>query len=438
MKKFFILFSIIFCVHDFIAAQNVGIGIPVPIEKLQVDGNIKIGNSPWFSSTNSRFLKFGDADYITIGEEEADDKLTIRAKELFIRPSASYLSVPISIQGSTNYSHFYFGINEDTYIRGGKNNANVIINDISDGKVGIGMSNPARAMLEQNGAVGATSAIFGGDGTGISLQKNWPAIGFNSYLDGAGHKSINAGYGAQLGLNQTNGSLYLVSFPLNASANQLFSGFTQRFYISQLGRIGIGTDNPISDITIIQREITDLNEDADVGLTFDGNINNGAGAINDKWNIHMGRYSDGTFSGLGGLVFWNRHINGPFWLPKGAIGLDGAYYNISDSNTKKEITYMGNGFLSKIVLLKPATYHYKFDGPDNSMLNFGFIAQSVEKIFPECVATFSGTKMIAYSKFIPILTKGMQEQQQQIETLKKENADLKTRLEKLEQLVIKK
>jgi hypothetical protein len=59
-------------------------------------------------------------------------------------------------------------------------------------------------------------------------------------------------------------------------------------------------------------------------------------------------------------------------------------------------------------------------------VHYGFIAQEVEKIFPEFVVTDGKkNKMIGYSGFIPILTKGIQEQQQQIEELKNEIAELK-------------
>src|SRR5690242_19737063 len=50
--------------------------------------------------------------------------------------------------------------------------------------VGIGIDNPIRAKLEVNGAAGATSAIFGGEGAGISLQRSWPSVGFNQYYTG--------------------------------------------------------------------------------------------------------------------------------------------------------------------------------------------------------------------------------------------------------------
>jgi trimeric autotransporter adhesin len=44
--------------------------------------------------------------------------------------------------GTTNISHFNFGINQDTYIRGGLAGSNVIINDITNGKTGVGTSSP--------------------------------------------------------------------------------------------------------------------------------------------------------------------------------------------------------------------------------------------------------------------------------------------------------
>jgi len=45
-------------------------------------------------------------------------------------------------RGTSNLSHFNYGTDEDTYIRAGKNNRNVILNDIPGGKVGVGTATP--------------------------------------------------------------------------------------------------------------------------------------------------------------------------------------------------------------------------------------------------------------------------------------------------------
>lgn len=415
MKKFLFLFGCSVCIMNFIAAQNVGIGTITPTEKLHVDsGNIKIGKLVW-SGVNIPFLKFGDGDYVTLGEEEADDRLTIRAKELFIRPSNGYNTVPLSIQGTTNYSHFFFGTNEDTYIRAGKNGSNVIINDITGGKVGIGMGNPTRAGLEQYGAVGTTAAIFGGEGSGVSLQRNWPAIGLNHWYDGSVSRSIGPGYSAQLGVDQTNGAVFISNFTINStSANQDLGSGTTRVYVKS-GRLGIRNNNPVSDIDIVQLE-GDLN-------SFTGIRFNGYGAY---WNI--------LTTGPNPNEWFEFALNG---LVRSYIRGDGEYIQISDSNYKKNITSFDNqGTLNQIINLRPVHYTLKNSGNDN-LKSLGFLSQEVEKVFPELISDNKGVKMMNYTGLIPILTKGMQEQQQQIEILQKENANLKARMDRLEKLLLK-
>ncbi|MFT3679086.1 MAG: hypothetical protein QM791_02365 [Ferruginibacter sp.] len=59
----------------------------------------------------------------------------------------------LDIKGTVNISHFYWGPQEDVYIRGGKANSKVIINDI-EGNVGIGTANTTHK-LTVNGAIRA-------------------------------------------------------------------------------------------------------------------------------------------------------------------------------------------------------------------------------------------------------------------------------------------
>jgi C1q domain len=57
-------------------------------------------------------------------------------------------------RGSTHVSHFNYATNEDTYIRGGKNGANVYINDVVGlGFVGIGTSNPQAKLHISQGSL---------------------------------------------------------------------------------------------------------------------------------------------------------------------------------------------------------------------------------------------------------------------------------------------
>jgi len=61
-------------------------------------------------------------------------------------------------------------------------------------------------------------------------------------------------------------------------------------------------------------------------------------------------------------------------------------------------------------------------------LQYGFVAQEVEKIYPNLVTTAQDemkTKSVNYDGFIPLLVSSVQE-------LKKENDELRARIEKLE------
>ena len=436
MKKTITLL-IILAIAKISDAQNVGVGTITPSEKLHVDsGNIRIGKDQWVAPANSRFLKIGDANYITLGEEEADDKLTIRAKELLIRPSTSYTTVPISIQGSNNYSHFFFGANEDTYIRAGKNNGNVILNDIAGGKVGVGVF-PTRAILEQYGSVGTTAAIFGGDGAGISLQKNWPVIGFNHYYDGATHRSIGQGYSGVFGINQNNGNLYYGGWAFAAVPNATLNGYASRFNVTKSGRLGIGTETPESDLHIIQSNTVRNQVNVADGITLDAYY--GVYGSN-KWNMQVYDGPLFTENESHSWLLFNRFTSwgGWSWGTVAAIKHeDGAFYSLSDINAKKDIELLDkSNMLSLLLKLNPSQYRFKENTAESSK-SFGFISQEVEKIFPNLVEEVNGNKLLNYSGFTPIIVASVQEQQHKIDSLKVENENLKARMDRLEKLLLK-
>jgi hypothetical protein len=273
MKQLFSFFTFYFLLFNFSSAQNVGIGTNLPQEKLQVDsGSIKIGNTVW-SALNTWFLKFGDGNYVTIGEDEADDRLLIRAKNLIIKPSSNY-----------------------------------------------------------NGFVG-----------------------------------INTPYAPTSPLE--------IYSPINTSSPGL--RITQQGY----------------------------------GLP---------GSYDASWNIYCSD-DGGVFSNY--LYFRLFSTNKAF-----IAGADGSYYAVSDKRYKREIQYLdGQLLLPKIMQLKPATYFMKEDTL-GLLPRLGFVSQDVETVFPQVVTSAGNVKMMNYSGLIPVLTKGMQEQQLQIERLQKENADIRQQL----------
>jgi hypothetical protein len=87
--------------------------------------------------------------------------------------------------------------------------------------------------------------------------------------------------------------------------------------------------------------------------------------------------------------------------------------------------------------LKAVKYHKKANMADKqySIQEIGFIAQEVQKVLPLLVTSSSDKdKLLSlnYLALIPVLTKALQEKDQEIQLLKKQMDSFGKRLEKLE------
>jgi hypothetical protein len=98
-----------------------------------------------------------------------------------------------------------------------------------------------------------------------------------------------------------------------------------------------------------------------------------------------------------------------------------AYTTRSDYNLKDDIFDLKYG-LNDILQLQPVEYIYKSNGSKQ----LGFIAQDIGTILPE-VVSFEESMSVNYQAIIPILTKAIQEQQAQIETLKQRIINLENK-----------
>ena len=89
--------------------------------------------------------------------------------------------------------------------------------------VGIGVINPVKAKLEVAG-INTTNAVFGSTSTGISLQQNWPTIGFNQYRDDAvTPRYIGTGFA-------------MVNYMDPSSGNMFWNGIVERISLSRMQR----------------------------------------------------------------------------------------------------------------------------------------------------------------------------------------------------------
>lgn len=120
--------------------------------------------------------------------------------------------------------------------------------------------------------------------------------------------------------------------------------------------------------------------------------------------------------------WWNKlYVYSPYFYNYPIYG--------SDIKLKKEIKDLDNS-IEKLTMLRPVSYKMltkkEFTERDSNLVfsdegivQMGFIAQEVQEIFPEIVAQLDNETLgIKYTEFIPLLVKGFQEQQTQIEELK--------------------
>jgi len=89
----------------------------------------------------------------------------------------------------------------------------------------------------------------------------------------------------------------------------------------------------------------------------------------------------------------------------------------SDIRFKKNIRSLKYG-IKEIMKIRPVSYDLK--ETKEKRLHLGVIAQEIEKVIPEIVTTtndLDGYKAVDYVKLVPVLIKGMQEQQKKIDEM---------------------
>ncbi len=159
-----------------------------------------------------------------------------------------------------------------------------------------------------------------------------------------------------------------------------------------------------------------------------------------------------AWSGVPNATIYGVYGNAPIQINSyagyfvGDVFTTGAYLP-SDRKLKKEIEPL-NSALQSILRLKPATYLYNTDAYSQMNLQkgkrYGFIAEELEEVFPVLVKQSRHPeekddkgnvikeavdfKAVNYIELIPVLTKAIQEQQQQIDAQQAQIEELKAAL----------
>ncbi|MBS1754113.1 MAG: tail fiber domain-containing protein [Ferruginibacter sp.] len=349
--------------------------------------------------------------------------------------------------------------------------------------VGIGTNNPFRAKLEVHGAVGATSAIFGGEGQGISLQRNFPSIGFNQFY-GDMSRHMATGYSAVQYLDPWLG--YMAIDMLGTGDAYNYAGPNIRaITINKNGNVGFRSNGAANTSLVVERaentegtaafwgsrHISWFNYGAQENTYIRAGKDNGKVYINDIPGSKIAMYGfvgvntdNPTFplevrqpAGTGdkGLGLFNPNINQSWELrvtqAQGVLNMYhtgsyvssfnqwGVYSYVSDKRLKKNITALPT-ILSKVLQLQPVAYNM-IDEQNAENKNLGFIAQDVQQLFPQLVSTLSDSASghkgmndvltVNYDGFGILAIKAIQEQQQMIVSLTQKMESLQQEIKAL-------
>jgi len=289
-------------------------------------------------------------------------------------------------------------------------------------------------------------------------------------INGTNQGRVDLEYGGTLGLSllavsgesqiKASGSSNVMTFEVNDAermridtSGNLYVGTTSAsdYYTQKLmvaGNIAFGTStskNLLGDFGETNLYLINYNTDSSATMRF----HVGGGASNkERMRIDSsGNLLVGATSRTGGKIFGNATPSTPFietqnsttgathfsLFHRNSAGTEIGFIKVSNTGTtydtgsdyrlKENIEPIQNG-LERLNELKPVKFNWKADGT----LSEGFIAHEVQEIFPDAVAGEKDSEMMQgmdYGRITPLLVKAIQEQQEQIETLKAEVKELK-------------
>jgi hypothetical protein len=350
--------------------------------------------------------------------------------------------------------------------------------------VGIHTSAPTRGKLVVAGAIGRTNAIISTSGTasGLSIQANYPALGFNQYFTDQSRYINSSGKAGVWWLNMATGSLVFditytagtkdnpitdlarvatISQNGNVSLNaaeanaSLFVGHSATNYVTRFQ--GTSYHSEFNKFTDGVPDIysTTINAGKQGSAVYLNDQSSGAVVVAGRLGVNMDPVADldikqyfrgfvlvepstfhnWEFNTTKNLtdpasdfyLYYNGAYRGNFFY------VDGAWYSASDVRLKKEVRSIQTS-LQKVLRLRTVQYHMK-DYERSEHKIFGFLAQQVETLFPELVNRIKDKEMgyeglgevytMSYNGLAPVIIASIQEQQTQIRQLEKFNLEMK-------------
>jgi len=123
-----------------------------------------------------------------------------------------------------------------------------------------------------------------------------------------------------------------------------------------------------------------------------------------------------------------------FWV-NGDAGGNLAWSTESDARSKKDVEPISDA-LEKVLSLQGVNFTWKDQARGAMGTQMGFIAQQAEPIVPEVVINKSDHYSMQYAPITALLVEAVKEQQKMLEGKEKEITELKSRVEKLEEILL--
>jgi len=290
---------------------------------------------------------------------------------------------------------------------------NGINGSVANTNVGIGTTAPIQARLTvsaNSSSSGSTLAIFGYNQAGISLQQNNPTIGFNQYRDisaGNATKYMGNGFAWINHMEPTTGNMYWNSMP-SGVANTAGGAESLRMTLTNTGSLGLNVipngSGQLQFQNVLNNRKIVMWETVNNSIDFFGF---GINSATLRYQVPAGGNVHRFYAG--NTLLFTLFGNGD-------ATLTGFLTTASDARLKKNINPI-NSALSDLKKLNAYTYNWK-DENKNPDQQIGLLAQEVEKVYPQLIKKdTAGIMSVNYSGFVPLLIKGMQEQQQTIEQI---------------------
>jgi hypothetical protein len=328
------------------------------------------------------------------------------------------------------------------------------VNDVvvtTSGNIGVGTINPLNKLhvdaLTSN--LGRFTLIDAPEGTAqtpiLALRNTSPTATGNYSLLGFTNSGTTSG-GANWGI----GSIRTATNEDFFMGNSLGGSYIERFRITSTGNVGIGTTAP-SSLLDVNGEVGISNGNLRWGINTSAGGSTGSTSaleiVDRVNNIRRMVFNDNGNIYIGGPIVNNSGANTPaitvlnnagtYNVGMGTVSptqklhvigniLASGTITPSDIRIKKDITDNTYG-LKEVLNLRTINYKYK-DEELSKDKKIGFIAQEIKAAMPELVTTADDnmkTLGVNYAEMTVILTKAIQEQQIQINTLKKEIEELK-------------